>query len=119
MVYIFGPVSEHTVDQAGLLGGHGLDGDWGIQSSSESTELRSKITLTCSQVVGRELQGDGDPIAGRQPPFSNDSVSADPIVWSESQPGNKMIFILPFGHVPSRFADNRSRGHDIDTIDLG
>jgi hypothetical protein len=72
---------------------------------------RSKIALTCSQVAGGELQSDGHPIVGRQPAFSNDSISADAIVWREPQPGNKMVFVLPFDHVPTRFAENRSGGH--------
>jgi hypothetical protein len=30
----------------------------------------------------------------------------------------KMVFVLPFDHVPTRLAENRSGGHDVNTIDL-
>ena len=33
--------------------------------------------------------------------------------------GNKMVLGLPLAHIPSYFADNRHRRHDIDAIDLG
>ena len=29
-----------------------------------------------------------------------------------------MVFARPFAHVPSRFADHRHRGQNIDAIDL-
>src|SRR5260370_35693040 len=34
-------------------------------------------------------------------------------------PGNEMVFSLPFAHIPSHFADDGGRGHDIDAVDLG
>jgi hypothetical protein len=61
----------------------------------------------------------GNVNGGWQSSFSNDSVSADAIVWREPQPGNKMVFVLLFDHVPTRFAENGSRGHDVNAIDLG
>ena len=30
-----------------------------------------------------------------------------------------MVLRLPFAHIPSRFAENGHRGHDIDAVDLG
>ncbi len=30
-----------------------------------------------------------------------------------------MILGLPFAHIPSRFAEDRRRGHDIDAVNLG
>src|SRR6202790_642170 len=30
-----------------------------------------------------------------------------------------MVLGLPFAHIPSRFAEDRRRGHDIDAVDLG
>ncbi len=30
-----------------------------------------------------------------------------------------MVFSLPFAHIPSHFADDGGRGHDIDAVDLG
>src|SRR6266566_1583640 len=30
-----------------------------------------------------------------------------------------MVLGLPFAHIPSHFAEDRRRGHDIDAVDLG
>jgi hypothetical protein len=63
--------------------------------------------------------GDGHPVVGGQSPFANDPVPADPIVRTQPQPGNEMVVGLPFAHIPSYFAKDRGRGHDIDAVDPG
>src|SRR5215469_1778875 len=44
-VYVFHPVAQYAVDQAGQLGGHGLDRNGSTQLGSQSAELRSKISI--------------------------------------------------------------------------
>src|SRR2546429_8069533 len=55
LVHVFHPVAQHAVDQAGQLGGHGLDRDGRPQPGSESTELCSQIgfalVLLCRKVL--------------------------------------------------------------------
>src|SRR5438034_9044803 len=53
-------------------------------------------------------------IVGGQPTFANDLVPADAIVRTQPQPGNEMIFVWPFAHIPAGFANDSHRGHDID-----
>ena len=46
-------------------------------------------------------------------------VSADPVVWAESQPGCEVGLCFPSAHVESDFTDERLCGHHVDAIDLG
>src|SRR6266550_8331249 len=119
LVHVFHPVAQYAVDQAGQLGGHGLDRDGRPQPGSESTELCSQIGFALPQGAGRHLQGDTDRIVGGQPTFANDLVPADAIVRTQPQPGNEMIFVWPFAHIPAGFANDSHRGHDIDAVDAG
>src|SRR6516225_1923468 len=114
LIDIFHPVAQHAVDQAGQLRGHGFDRDRSPQPGSQSTELRSQIGLALPQGGGRHLQSDTDRIIGWQPPFANDLAAADAVVRTQPQPGNKVVFVCPFAHIPSCFADDCHRGHDID-----
>jgi len=52
-------------------------------------------------------------------PFPNDFVTADPIVWTQPQPGDKMVFRLPLAHIPSCFTEDRHCRGDVDPVDLG
>src|SRR6516225_1775952 len=49
----------------------------------------------------------------------NDLLATDAIVRTKPQPRNKMVLGLPFAHLPSCFADDRRRSHDIDAVDPG
>src|SRR5438552_1302398 len=39
------PIAQHSVNQAGQLGGHGLDGDWRPKPRLQSAELCSQIGI--------------------------------------------------------------------------
>ena len=44
-------------------------------------------------------------------------VSADSIVWAETQPGSKVCLGFPSTHVQSHFTNKRLRDHYIDAVD--
>ena len=71
------------------------------------------------QVARCHAQCIRDSIVGRQSAFPDDFVSADPIVWTQPWPGNKMVFRLPLAHIPSCFTENRHSRGDVDPVDLG
>src|SRR6266481_10171480 len=50
-------------------------------------------------------------------PSSQHFVSADAVVWAESQPRSEVRLGFPSGHVQSHFTDDRLRDDHIDAID--
>ena len=98
---------------------HRLDPRRSPELGSQATKLCSKVSITKPQAARRHLQGIGGSMVGGQSSLANDLGAADFVVGTETEPGNKMVLRLPFAHVPSYFAEEGRRGHNIDAINLG
>ena len=112
-------VTQHAVDQACQMVGHGHDCLWGAESGSQAPVFSSQRAFTVGQTLSAKPRGVGSTIINFACRTAYNLAPGNQVVRAQTQKGTELLFGIPWAHIQTHLRNNDLGSLLFNARDLG